>query len=72
MDSVYVLAAGLAALAGLGLAAVFARQVTAADPGKRSIWQQKLDEILRQSLGAGFQNHDIELTIKGWCADCAH
>ena len=33
MDSLYVLAAGVAALGGLGLAAVFARQVTAADPG---------------------------------------
>ncbi|MCV0404019.1 MAG: sodium-translocating pyrophosphatase [Chloroflexi bacterium] len=33
MDSWIVLGAGLAALAGLGLAAFFARQVTAADPG---------------------------------------
>ncbi|HEX7067701.1 MAG TPA: sodium/proton-translocating pyrophosphatase, partial [Candidatus Limnocylindria bacterium] len=33
MDSLYVLAAGVAAIGGLGVAAVFARQVTAADPG---------------------------------------
>jgi K(+)-stimulated pyrophosphate-energized sodium pump len=33
MDSVYVLASGVAALAGLAVAAIFARHVTAADPG---------------------------------------
>lgn len=35
----------------------------------------KLPAMLQQlqaSLGAGFQCHEIELTIKGWCADCAH
>jgi Fur family ferric uptake transcriptional regulator len=31
-----------------------------------------LDNALRESLGKGFQSHDIEFTIKGWCADCAH
>ncbi|MDP5007529.1 MAG: transcriptional repressor, partial [Glaciimonas sp.] len=31
-----------------------------------------LQEALQNSLGKGFQGHDIELTIKGWCADCAH
>lgn len=34
-------------------------------------WQQQLRATLLQTLGAGFQSHDIELTIKGWCADCA-
>ena len=34
-------------------------------------WQQQLHDSLRQTLGAGFQSHDIELTIKGWCAQCA-
>jgi len=31
-----------------------------------------LHGILQQTLGKGFQSHDIEFTIKGWCADCAH
>jgi len=31
-----------------------------------------LQEALQESLGKGFQSHDIEFTIKGWCADCAH
>lgn len=31
-----------------------------------------LHEALQESLGKGFQSHDIEFTIKGWCADCAH
>jgi Fur family ferric uptake transcriptional regulator len=26
---------------------------------------------LQDSLGKGFRSHDIEFTIKGWCADCA-
>lgn len=31
-----------------------------------------LRDALRESLGKGFQSHDIEFTIKGWCADCTH
>lgn len=31
-----------------------------------------LENALQESLGKGFQSHDIEFTIKGWCADCAH
>lgn len=30
-----------------------------------------LRNALQESLGKGFQSHDIEFTIKGWCADCA-
>lgn len=30
-----------------------------------------LKNALRKALGKGFQSHDIEFTIKGWCADCA-
>jgi Fur family ferric uptake transcriptional regulator len=30
-----------------------------------------LRDALEESLGKGFQSHDIEFTIKGWCADCA-
>ncbi|KRB87893.1 Fur family transcriptional regulator [Noviherbaspirillum sp. Root189] len=30
-----------------------------------------LRNALEESLGKGFQSHDIEFTIKGWCADCA-
>ncbi|MET3119580.1 Fur family ferric uptake transcriptional regulator [Undibacterium sp. GrIS 1.8] len=33
--------------------------------------QDQLQVTLQATLGKGFQNHDIELTIKGWCADCA-
>lgn len=32
----------------------------------------QLQQTLQKTLGKGFQSHDIELTIKGWCADCAH
>ena len=31
-----------------------------------------LQQTLKQTLGEGFRSHDIEFTIKGWCADCAH
>jgi len=34
--------------------------------------RQQLQASLQSTLGKGFQSHDIELTIKGWCADCAH
>jgi Fur family ferric uptake transcriptional regulator len=34
--------------------------------------RQQLQTALQSTLGKGFQSHDIELTIKGWCADCAH
>ena len=30
-----------------------------------------LHNALQQTLGAGFQSHDIEFIIKGWCAGCA-
>jgi Fur family transcriptional regulator, ferric uptake regulator len=33
---------------------------------------ETLQSALQQSLGKGFRSHDIEFTIKGWCADCAH
>ena len=32
---------------------------------------EQLQASLQATLGKGFQNHDIELTIKGWCATCA-
>jgi Fur family transcriptional regulator, ferric uptake regulator len=31
-----------------------------------------LENALQETLGKGFRSHDIEFTIKGWCADCAH
>ncbi|MDB5841249.1 MAG: Zinc uptake regulation protein [Herminiimonas sp.] len=34
--------------------------------------RQQLQAVLHDTLGKGFSGHDIELTIKGWCADCAH
>ncbi|HVL75761.1 MAG TPA: Fur family transcriptional regulator [Noviherbaspirillum sp.] len=30
-----------------------------------------LRNAVQEILGRGFQSHDIEFTIKGWCADCA-
>jgi Fur family transcriptional regulator, ferric uptake regulator len=36
------------------------------------ILQQQWQHTLQTTLGTGFQSHEIELTIKGWCADCAH
>lgn len=39
-------------------------------PNQKSLRQQ-LQKVLQTALGKGFQSHDIELTIKGWCADCA-
>lgn len=33
--------------------------------------RRQLQSALQENLGKGFQSHDIELTIKGWCADCA-
>lgn len=38
----------------------------------QSTLRRQLQSALQQTLGQGFQSHDIELTIKGWCADCAH
>ncbi len=37
----------------------------------QSTVRQQLQTALQENLGPGFQSHDIELTIKGWCADCA-
>jgi Fur family ferric uptake transcriptional regulator len=33
--------------------------------------KQQLQKVMQTALGKGFQSHDIELTIKGLCADCA-
>ena len=33
---------------------------------------EMLQSALQKTLGKGFRSHDIEFTIKGWCADCAH
>ncbi len=38
----------------------------------QSTLRRQLQSALQQTLGKGFQSHDIQLTIKGWCADCAH
>jgi Fur family ferric uptake transcriptional regulator len=38
-------------------------------PKKRSLLD-KIHQALQHSVGAGFQTHSIELTVKGWCADC--
>ena len=33
--------------------------------------REQLQATLQATLGRGFQSHNIELTIKGWCADCS-
>ncbi|MFL9924251.1 transcriptional repressor [Herbaspirillum lusitanum] len=38
---------------------------------KRQSSAAQLQSALRKTLGKGFQSHEVELTIKGWCADCA-
>ncbi len=44
----------------------------ASDSAKRQATLRKqLQSALQETLGKGFQSHDIELTIKGWCPDCA-
>ena len=45
---------------------------TAESAKRQSALRQQLQSALQETLGNGFQSHDIELTIKGWCADCAH
>jgi Fur family ferric uptake transcriptional regulator len=30
-----------------------------------------LQDALQETLGKGFRSHDIDFTIKGWCAACA-
>jgi hypothetical protein len=37
---------------------------------RQSILRQQWQNALQETLGAGFHSHNIELTIKGWCADC--
>lgn len=45
----------------------------AATVAKRELaLHRQLQSELQKTLGAGFRSHDIELTIKGWCADCGH
>ncbi|MQR00288.1 Fur family transcriptional regulator [Glaciimonas soli] len=41
-------------------------------PPSPATLRQHLQQALQDTLGKGFEGHDIELTIKGWCADCAH
>lgn len=36
-----------------------------------SVWRKQVQGMLQQALGKGFQSHEIELTIKGFCAECA-
>ncbi len=44
----------------------------APDPARpqSTLWKQ-LEHVLEETLTKGFQCHDVELTVKGWCADCA-
>jgi Fur family ferric uptake transcriptional regulator len=43
------------------------------ESAKRQVMlRRQLQNELQKTLGNGFRSHDIELTIKGWCADCGH
>ncbi|MDB5776718.1 MAG: transcriptional repressor [Herbaspirillum sp.] len=50
--------------------ATFLGSVLPADGDRHSAALQ-LQSALEKTLGKGFQSHEVELTIKGWCADCA-
>jgi Fur family ferric uptake transcriptional regulator len=50
--------------------ATFLGSVLPATDGRKSAATQ-LQQALEKTLGKGFQGHEVELTIKGWCADCA-
>jgi Fur family ferric uptake transcriptional regulator len=50
--------------------ATFLGSVLPATGGRKSAATQ-LQHALEKTLGKGFQGHEVELTIKGWCADCA-
>jgi Fur family ferric uptake transcriptional regulator len=39
---------------------------------RQTALRRQLQDMLCETLGKGFQGHDIDLTIKGWCAECAH
>lgn len=39
--------------------------------GRQNVAPEPLQQILQKTLEAGFQSHDIELIVKGWCAECA-
>jgi Fur family ferric uptake transcriptional regulator len=41
------------------------------DSEQPSSIKEQLQATLQDTLGKGFQNHGIEVTIKGWCADCS-
>ncbi|CAN5901336.1 Fur family transcriptional regulator [soil metagenome] len=41
------------------------------DEQPASSLKEQLHATLQTTLAKGFQNHDIELTIKGWCAQCS-
>jgi Fur family ferric uptake transcriptional regulator len=50
--------------------ATFLGSVLPATDDRKSAALQ-LQHALEKTLGKGFQGHEVELTIKGWCADCA-
>lgn len=50
--------------------ATFLGSVLPPSGGRKSAAAQ-LQQALEKTLGKGFQGHEVELTIKGWCADCA-
>jgi Fur family ferric uptake transcriptional regulator len=50
--------------------ATFLSSVLPPTDGRKSAALQ-LQHALEKTLGKGFLGHEVELTIKGWCADCA-
>ena len=61
-----------AAVATTEVAATAVAATAVAATTSPALLRQHLQYALQESLGKGFEGHDIELTIKGWCADCAH
>jgi Fur family transcriptional regulator, ferric uptake regulator len=53
-------------------AAEVAQEDAAAVAKRQLALRRRLQTELQRTLGEGFRSHDIELTIKGWCADCGH
>lgn len=50
-----------------GCGKVFCLQTT----GKKRALLDRMQATLEGALSPGFQSHNVELTIKGWCAECA-
>ena len=55
----------------VGQAGPFAEVVAAMGSNRLPMTTRQLQIILQKNFGIGFLSHNIEMTIKGWCAGCA-